>query len=179
MGMPGRFEILQLKDSDWHAFKTLRLRALHTDPQAFSSPYIREASYPDETWQGWLQDANAGKDSWLFFARLDGELVGMTGAYRDENDRRTGAAQIYGMYLDPQARGHGIARALLDALLRRLAAYPEIARVHLAVNPAQQDAARLYQEAGFRIVGAPSVDTHGRQTIKMERVQGKPAGTEK
>src|SRR3972149_5620739 len=107
------FEIIKLPIGQWQDYKELRLRALKTEPQNFSSPYAKEPVYPEEKWQQRLQSANEGLTSWMYFARQNGTLVGMIGGYRDENDLKNHTAQIWGVYVDPEQRGKGIAKDLM------------------------------------------------------------------
>ena len=58
------------------------------------------------------------------------------------------------MYLRPDARGHGLGRALLERCLAAAAAFG-YARMYLETLQAMQDARRLYERNGFRAVGTP------------------------
>ncbi len=142
-------EIIQLPLENWQEYKELRLRALQTDPQAFSEPYSRPVAWPDEKWQQRLQTANEGKTTNILFARLDGKLVGMVGFYRDENDFANHSAQIWGVYVDPEQRGKGIAKSLFSAILEKLTSNPDINLVKLEVNTDQESAKKLYASFGF------------------------------
>lgn len=41
-------QIIKLPPERWNEYKTLRLRALQDDPQAFGSSYAKEVAYPDD-----------------------------------------------------------------------------------------------------------------------------------
>jgi RimJ/RimL family protein N-acetyltransferase len=165
--------IEQLNSSDWQVYRAIRLIALITEPQAFSSTFAREAAYPDEKWQARLQEANEGKSTWMFFARLNGKVVGMTGGYRDEQDLIDHAAQIWGMFVSQGERGKGIGQKLMEALLDRLSQDPDIHLLKLAVNPEQQAAKRLYERFGF-VTREPSSMKMGDapvvQCLEMEKL---------
>ena len=74
----GGLTIEQLDNSQWREYKAIRLQALQNDPQAFLSTFARESAFSDETWQQRLQTANQGETSWMYFARQNGDVVGMT-----------------------------------------------------------------------------------------------------
>jgi len=66
--------------------------------------------------------------------------------------RAAGEAEILSVAVDPAQRGRGVARALLDLHLRRLAGLGTQA-VFLEVDENNEPARRLYRRAGFREVG--------------------------
>lgn len=144
-----KIEIVMLPPSSWQEYKALRLRALKTEPQAFSSSYEREVAYPDDKWQQRLRDVESGK-SWIFFGKLNDKLVGMTGAYRDEEDIQNHQVWLWGVYVDPEARRKGIAKLLMEKILGELKGHSDIAIVKVGVNVDQESAKKLYEKFGFK-----------------------------
>ena len=153
--------IVTLPVSEWRAYKEARLRALSEDPQAFARTHAESAALPDEMWQARLQSVADGHD-WLFFACLDGEIVGMMGAYRPKDVE--GTAVIWGVHVDRTRRGQGIGGKLMARLLDELRR-AGIERVMLTVSREQAAAVGLYKKFGFAVVG------DGREHIEyaMER----------
>ena len=146
-----KIEIVTLPVSSWQEYKELRLRALKTDPQAFASSYQKEVAYPDTKWQERLQGAMDGK-SWIFFARLNGKIAGMTGAYRDENDIKNHQVWIWGVYVNSEARRKGLAKSLMAKMLEELKKREDIDTVKVGVNLDQEPAKKLYEKFGFKPV---------------------------
>lgn len=142
-------EIVHLNLEDWQSYKDLRLAALKNDPQAFSSTYADQVRQPEAYWRGRLQDVAEGKQSWLLFAREDLRLVGMVGAFIVSAD----TAGIISLYVLREARGRGISKALMSAILEETCKIPTIQKVTLAVNAHQDAAVRLYTGLGFEVVG--------------------------
>jgi ribosomal protein S18 acetylase RimI-like enzyme len=140
---------------------------LQSEPQAFGSSFAEVVQYADETWQRRLQDAVEGK-SHLLFARLGGKLVGMVGAFQQEEDRQSYSANIVSMYVDSEARSKGIGRGLLSRLLANLA-NSGIKKARLDVNADQGAARQLYLSLGFATTGS-RVQTlgDGRQHRELE-----------
>lgn len=62
-------------------------------------------------------------------------------------------ADIVSMYVTPDCRRQGLARALMVAILCELSKNGTIKDVRLAVNVEQQAAIRLYENVGFRAIG--------------------------
>ena len=81
----------------------------------------------------------------LWVAELDGRLVGSIAII----GREDGAAQLRWFLVDPEARGRGLGRRLIDESLAfcRAAGYRS---VYLWTVSGLDAAARLYREAGFR-----------------------------
>jgi putative acetyltransferase len=84
----------------------------------------------------------------FFIARQDGEPVGC-GGVSFEN----GLAEVKRMYVRPQARGRGIAGALLARLIAE-AQTRAATQLVLETGDAQHAAIRFYERAGFRQCGS-------------------------
>ena len=133
----GRVELLisRLPLERWQEFRDLRLRALETDPAAFGQTRAVARTQPDEFWQSRLCDVHDGA-AWIVFAELDRRLVAMVGAFQTDHDRERRTATICGAFVDPAARGRGIARTMLNELLKQLQEVGMLAAT-LAVNKEQ------------------------------------------
>lgn len=142
-----------LTRDQWPDYKALWLEALRETPQAFSADYESQAAVSDETWQERLDAVLHEDEAVMVFARINGNLVGMIGAYFEDNPKFSHIATIWGAYVKPEFRKQGIATDMARALLRKLEAKPAIVKVktysvtngHLAVN--------VYKTFGFDIIG--------------------------
>jgi ribosomal protein S18 acetylase RimI-like enzyme len=135
-----------VRPEEWRGFRELRLRALRTDPLAFGSTEERERAFPDAEWVLRCERGATEPRSPTFVAvDADGTFRGMAGAFPAE-----GSIQLWGMWVDPSARGRGLGGALLDRLLGYLAELGADAEVALEVNPDQRTAVALYLRRGFR-----------------------------
>jgi ribosomal protein S18 acetylase RimI-like enzyme len=150
-----KIQIGRLPPEKWQAYKALRLRALHDAPQAFSESFEKAQAYPDERWQQRATEGYAGKVSLMVFASEGEQLVGMMGAFFPQHD--PSVALIVGVYVVPEARGKGISKKLMAALLHELKANPRISKAALSVNKGQLAAINLYASFGFQVVGEEHV----------------------
>jgi ribosomal protein S18 acetylase RimI-like enzyme len=92
--------------------KAIRLRSLQADPEGFSSTFEREIEFADEVWATRAAASEAGEEGRTFVAvDPDDRWLGMAVARRDEH----GAAVLNAMWVAPEARGRGAAKALCDA----------------------------------------------------------------
>lgn len=86
----------------------------------------------------------------LFVGRLDGALVGSIQLVRPSKSKETSAfcAQIEGHFVAPWARGHGLAKKLLEAAEHK-AADDGFTTLKLDVRATQHQAITLYRESGY------------------------------
>ena len=142
--MPVRIE--QLAPGAEQRLRELRLVALQSDPDAFYRTYAEEVDHPAEFWRGWL-----ARPRTVLLVAVDGTRdVGLGGLVPDR--RAPEHLAVVTFWVDPSARGRGVARALLDALV--LAAREAgAAALTLEVADANEAAVRLYAAAGFEPTG--------------------------
>lgn len=141
---------------EWPAYRAIRLRALADAPDAFGSTLAAEEALAPETWAARLaRSATSGIDRALA-AEANGELVGLAWAKEDADE--AAIVNLYQMWVAPQARGQGVAGALLDEAVR-WAVERGAQAVQLGVTCTNAGALRLYQRAGF-------VDTGVREPLR-------------
>ena len=100
--------------------------------------------YPTASVHGFDPRAIAGGRGVFVIARVGGEAVGC-GAVRPH---LPGVGEIKRMYVVPEHRGRGIARAILAAL-EAAAQELSFGTLRLETGPRQAEAIRLYESAGF------------------------------
>lgn len=139
---------------DAAAFQALRLCGLRESPEAFGSTYEEEAGVPLDQVAARL--ARGGED--VVFGAVDSEgvLVGVAGLRRDSHRKARHRAHVWGMYVAPEARGRGLGRALLEALIAHARTLAGVERLTLSVVPGNQAARSLYLRLGFIPYGLES-----------------------
>jgi ribosomal protein S18 acetylase RimI-like enzyme len=142
--------IVTLSPEGWESYRAIRLEALQNEPEAFASNYARMMDRPSSFWITRLEDSASDTRKLLLFAEEDGELLGLVGAYPDE---QPGITNVISMYVRPQSRRKGVGRALLAAIVECLSELPAPHEIRLAVNQSQQAAVNLYSSFGFQKVG--------------------------
>jgi ribosomal protein S18 acetylase RimI-like enzyme len=142
-------EIRQLTGADAAIFQELRLYGLQESPTAFGSSYEEEQKRPLEMVSERLEEEN----SHVFGAfSKGGELVGVTGLYRETRVRTRHKAFIWGVYVAPQHRGRGIGHALMEAAISRARGLG-LRQVYLSANSSSRAAINLYETYGFERFG--------------------------
>jgi ribosomal protein S18 acetylase RimI-like enzyme len=130
--------------------REIRLRALLDSPDAFGSTHARELQFPPATWTERAARSGRGDEDVTFVAEDSGRWVGMAvGHVEPEDPSRAG---LYGLWVEPAARGSGVGLALTDAL----ADWAHSRRAEwllLLVIESNAGAIRLYHRAGFTETG--------------------------
>ncbi len=129
--------MITLRPATLDTVRPLRLRALREDPDAFGSTLDREEAQPVSDWASfWVSNSLIAFD--------DDTPVGMAHLKIDG-----GEANLFGMWVAPEARGRGVAEALARALIERAGERP----ITLCVAEGAHAARRLYERLGFRPTG--------------------------
>lgn len=104
-------EIRATQKEDWQLLKQIRLSALQDTPSAFGVSYATAAADSDAQWQ--VRAAGERTRFWLAFD--DDRPVGLVGAgFRDP-----ARYELIAMWVEPAARGAGVADALVTAVKAR------------------------------------------------------------
>lgn len=140
-------DIIQLSPDNWQQYRELRLEALKSDQEAFGLLYEEAVDFPKEKWIEPLIEAEETKDKWIYFARLNNKLVGMTsGKVIDQDTVKLGE-----VFVVKEARGKGVGKKLLSTLINEVKRCSHLKRVKAKVFISQKPAIQLYESVGFKI----------------------------
>lgn len=146
-----------LAPADAEDFRALRLRGLRENPEAFGSTYDEEADRPLQPTADLLAGATGSFVCGAFGD--DGVLAGIGGVHRERKRKTRHRAGIWGMYVVPGARGRGVGRALLRALVEHAREMGGVHRLELGVTTTNTAARGLYHAFGFVSYGVQP-DSH-------------------
>jgi RimJ/RimL family protein N-acetyltransferase len=139
-----------LASRDAADFQALRLQGLQESPAAFSSSYEEECNLG-------LADVGARLDARehgaVFGAYIDARLVGLMGVRRERHRKLAHRALLWGVYVAPQGRQHGLGQALGAAALAFAREKLNARQVILGVGAANARARALYEKLGFKQFG--------------------------
>jgi len=133
-------DIVRATADDWQQIRAVRLAGLEADPSAFGSTLERELTFTEDRWRAWPATAA------VYLARMGGRPVGI-GLVRGLTGENADG-EINAMWVDPETRGTGVGRALLQAMLEsaRAGGYQS---VRLWVITGNAAATTLYESLGF------------------------------
>lgn len=136
--------VREVSPDEWETLREIRLAALKEAPYAFGSSHAREAPFTQEQWRGRLTSRAV-----TFFAELENVAapVGLAGVYEED-----GAADVVSMWVRPEARGEGVADALVNAAAAWAKAHGHDA-LYLWVTESNSYARKLYERCGFTPTG--------------------------
>ncbi len=140
-----------LNESDAKMYQELRLRALKVNPEAFSSTYEREIKFTTETVVERLRPTN----NKFVLGAFDNRnfLIGIVTFVRESNLKTAHKGNVYGMFVAPEMRGHGLGKALLLELMNRAKNLNGLEQINLTVISENKAAKKLYKSLGFETYG--------------------------
>lgn len=144
-------EVRVLLESDAAAWWRIRLEALEGDPMAFGKSAEEHRATPVETIAARFRAPHDGNFNLGAFD--GGRLVGTATFIRETGLKERHKGRIYAVYVTPGARGKGVGRALMVALLDRAKKDSSLEQILLAVATSQPAARRLYSSFGFETFG--------------------------
>ena len=145
-------EIRRVRSHETRLLRSVRLRALADSPHAFSSTLEEERELAAAEWAERTAEAAAGTEAVVILALAAGDTpVGMAGGRVREEP---GVISLWGMWVDPTARGARLGARLVDAVgdwARSGGAHT----FRLGVMDDAPEAVAFYERVGFtRLAGA-------------------------
>lgn len=139
-----------LTENDAEQFKSLRLVAIENSPTAIWPTREEQMVLTLEQ----IADRIRKTSIQAVFGAFDGEvLVGITGIRREPLQQVAHMATVWGVFVSPSHRGHGIAQKLLSAATAHVAEKWKCVQLMLWVNTENTPAKGLYASQGFQKIG--------------------------
>lgn len=142
-------DLRTLTGDDAETYRTLWLRALLDHPESFGSSLESERDLTLDVFVGRLE--NTVLDTFWLGAFESEKLIGILGFFRRQGQKLGHKAVLGGMYVVPEARNHGVGRALLDEALRHAKSRAGLETLVLAVTVGNESAKQLYLDVGFEV----------------------------
>ena len=146
----------RLTECDWRLFALVRLRAL-TDALGDDDPqYRHEAAFTAAQWRRRLRDHAQ------FAALVEDLPVGLIGAQQENTE----SVYLYSLWLDPGARGHGLARPLVSAAIDWARdQHAHTVRLRVAVD--NSVARSVYESLGFTVAAVTTAGARNELAMSL------------
>jgi RimJ/RimL family protein N-acetyltransferase len=161
---PVHAEVRRITADEGAELERVRLAALADSPFAFGSTFAAESDRPAAEWDLRARLGASGRDRSTFFARRNGEIVGLAGGHREPD--LPDEVNLVSMWTAPTARRGRVGSELVRAVLT-WAAETGASRVTLWVTEGNEPARALYERLGFEPTGErqplpsdPTLDEH-------------------
>jgi RimJ/RimL family protein N-acetyltransferase len=142
--------VRRLAVDDIPAMQALRREALTSEPLAFGATVEDDLALDTAHARRSLADPTTAAIFAAFAAHAPVAMVGLVRMPREKIKHR---ALVWGMFVQPAYRGHGVGAGVLGAALDHAHGWVGVRQVHLSVTSASPGARRLYERAGFVVWG--------------------------
>jgi len=132
------------------AMQALRREALASEPLAFGATAEDDLALDTAYAERSLADPATAA---IFAAFVSRAPVGMVGVVRMTREKVKYRALVWGMFVQPAYRGHGVGALVLEAAVSHARGWSGVRQVHLSVTSSSPAARRLYERAGFVVWG--------------------------
>ena len=127
--------IIRITPDNWEKFRTIRLAALNSDPQAFGAEVGDEAERKEPEWRKRLASPDR-----FFFAVEEGDVYASIAGARLIEEKTW---MLLAVHTLPESRGKGFAQALVDRVIEE-ARSRGADTIQLSVNIDQENAVHVY-----------------------------------
>ncbi len=156
----GPITLRPVTSADAESFRQLRLEALQAHPAVYGSDYESQVQEPDQYWQSRVDRTLGSAEEAMVVAEAEGQMIGMTGIFRDRGVKVRHSATIISVYVRPEWRGNHITDGLIGLCLD-WARQHGLLRARIAVITSNASAIRCYIRCGFTVYGVePAVILH-------------------
>lgn len=139
-----------LEEEDFVAFVAMRKEAFRNEPEAFGSDYLTySATHMIDKEHFFEKVLNYPFSFVLGSFTLDNVLIGMVGFSCHTSPKRRHKAIMWGMYVKPEYRYHGIGNHLVEIITLSAKEDARCEQLLITVSPPESFAHKFYEENGF------------------------------
>ena len=155
------FTIRRLGANEPGLYRNIRLEALRLHPDAFGASYEDELARP----LSFFEQRVTGNA--IFGGFRGDDILGTAGFMPESGAKRAHKCHLWGVYVRAAARGTGLARLLVEAVLDHARGRAEL--IQLSVVSTNHRARQLYASYGFEPYGleARSLKVEGRYVDEL------------
>lgn len=129
----------------------LRLESLKQNPEAFATSYEEAIQRKNPIEQ--VANNLRTEGNYTFGAFEQHKLIGMVTLLQESSLKLNHRANIFAMYVSPDARGLGVGKALLIEAIKQAHLIDGLEKINLSVVSSNEAAKALYTKLGFKAFG--------------------------
>lgn len=144
--------IENLSANRWSEYRDLYIKAVESEPLAFSETVDEIKKKTENEWREELQSVTDGK-SIILFAESSGVIIGMGAGSFHLLKKLSHNAFISSLYVDKEFRGQGIGKQIVEKLIESILKNKSIKNIFSEIIETQIASIKLHEKLGFKIVG--------------------------
>ena len=160
----------RITPADVTLFKTVRLRALHDTPSAYSSTYAEECRLADAEWTARIAEWS-GSASMTYIAMDADAACGIAGGYLHQTD--SSRAHLVSLWVAPSHRRLGVGANLVHAIIA-WARDQKARTLELIVTSNNDIAINFYSRLGFAFTGKTASYRNDSALNDLEMIRSLP-----
>lgn len=126
--------IRQLEPNDSGSYYKIRLEGLRLHPEAFGTGADAWSNATDEQVKSLLEKSS--QDDFVLGYFQNGELAGVIGLKREKKHSVGHKGTVWGLFVPPRLRNHGVGKALLKELIAMASQHNELKYIRAVVTVA-------------------------------------------
>ncbi|MES2126877.1 MAG: N-acetyltransferase [Pseudomonadota bacterium] len=138
--------IRPLQPDDAAAYRALRLFSIEESPTSVWASHDEESALSQSAF---AQRLTPTPHQIVMGAFHGDKLLGIAGMRRENVRKIAHRAGLWGIYVMPEARGAGLARQMVNALIAHARAQADLVQLTLCVRSSNESAKQLYTSMGF------------------------------
>jgi ribosomal protein S18 acetylase RimI-like enzyme len=146
-------EIRKLEATEVELFRDIRIESTRLHPEAFCDCPEEMQGYSEQKLHDFADPSENFPQKFILGAFENEQLLGVVGFFREESIKERHRGYVWSVYTRPEARGKGVSRALMEALITEARKIDGIEFLVLDVSTTQQPAKNLYLSLGFVVTG--------------------------
>ncbi|MFZ1684579.1 MAG: GNAT family N-acetyltransferase [Candidatus Zixiibacteriota bacterium] len=146
-------EIRKLRATEVELFREIRMESTRLHPEAFCDCPEEMLGYSEQKMHDFADPSDSFPQKFILGAFENDRLLGVVGFFREESIKERHRGYVWSVYTRPEARGKGVSRALMEALIAEARKIEGLEFLALDVSTTQQPARNLYLSLGFFVTG--------------------------
>lgn len=168
-------KIRPFSSDEWQDLREIRLRALSSNPEVFSSNLEKEKAYDKDRWLDLIEQDNGC----VFGLFDDDKIIGLTSIFIDRDDPSGKTAKLAMSYIDPEYRGQNLSRYFYEERIKWAQEHGIVEKIEVSHRESNEPSKRANQAFGFQHIRTeerewPDGETENEVIYELELKKAQP-----